>query len=36
MGLTNFGIPREFWQDINTEDDIDVFQRDIMHACNLA
>ena len=29
MGLTNIGIPREFWQDINTEDDIEVFQREI-------
>ena len=26
--LTNIGIPREFWQDINTEDDIEVFQRE--------
>ena len=29
MGLTNIGIPREFWQDINTEDDIEVFQKEI-------
>ena len=29
MGLANIGIPREFWQDINTEDDIEVFQREI-------
>ena len=29
MGLTNISIPREFWQDINTEDDIEVFQREI-------
>ena len=29
MGLTNIGIPREFWQDINTEDYIEVFQREI-------
>ena len=29
IGLTNIGIPREFWPDINTEDDIDIFQREI-------
>ena len=26
-GLVNIGIPHEFWNDINTEDDIDTFQR---------
>ena len=29
MGLTNIGIAREFWPDINTENDIEVFQRNI-------
>ena len=29
MGLTNIGIPCEFWPDINTEEDIEIFQRDI-------
>ena len=29
MGLMNIGIPYEFWPDINTEEDIEVFQVNI-------
>ena len=29
-GLANIGIPHEFWNDINTEDDIETFQRNIV------
>lgn len=29
MGSTNIDIPSEFWPNINTEDDIEVLQRDI-------
>ena len=28
--LANIGIPHEFWNDINTEDDIETFQRNIV------
>ena len=29
-GLANIGISHEFWNDINTEDDIETFQRNIV------
>ena len=29
IGLSNISIPQEFWAEINTKDDIDIFQKEI-------